>query len=419
MLNARQSERLTSLLRDCDRHLPQGVVFIHADNADVRLAGQRLCAFCRRCLGDPATSGYCRRSILSGAHQALQTGEPYFFRCWVGLNSVVVPVAPAGKLGGAIETGGFFYTGQTEEDRSFVADSLHPMTRDSRAAIAANLAQVPTLSPLEARGMASFIFEALFAAGVNVPHRFQELHDRYTQQRRIGALMQDAGAGGQGGTDLFALFAALQPAIRAGDRHRIMLLMDGFFSRVMLSTALDPEQMKAHVHLLLAFMVRESVLLGRDSLAAGVARHYQALQELEQQHEPADICHWTSKRLSLFLDRLQDEQIPSTGLSRRVCMWIDQHFAGKATLAEAARSVGASPSTIVQALRRETRTPFHHHLTTARLREARRLLTLTDVPISDVASRCGFADQSHLTRCFRQRVGITPGRYRRLARVQA
>jgi AraC-like DNA-binding protein len=30
------------------------------------------------------------------------------------------------------------------------------------------------------------------------------------------------------------------------------------------------------------------------------------------------------------------------------------------------------------------------------------------LPISEIASSCGFADQSHLTRVFRRRVGATP-----------
>ncbi|HWU35634.1 MAG TPA: helix-turn-helix domain-containing protein [Methylovorus sp.] len=30
--------------------------------------------------------------------------------------------------------------------------------------------------------------------------------------------------------------------------------------------------------------------------------------------------------------------------------------------------------------------------------------------LSDVASLCGFADQSHLTRSFRKKIGVTPGR---------
>jgi AraC-like DNA-binding protein len=49
-----------------------------------------------------------------------------------------------------------------------------------------------------------------------------------------------------------------------------------------------------------------------------------------------------------------------------------------------------------------------------RLRAARRLI-LRDEPLSDIAARTGFADQSHLTRWFVRYYGITPGGYRRAA----
>jgi AraC-like DNA-binding protein len=46
-----------------------------------------------------------------------------------------------------------------------------------------------------------------------------------------------------------------------------------------------------------------------------------------------------------------------------------------------------------------------------RLRAARRLIA-SGAPLSEVAARTGFADQSHLTRWFARYYGITPGDYR-------
>lgn len=46
-----------------------------------------------------------------------------------------------------------------------------------------------------------------------------------------------------------------------------------------------------------------------------------------------------------------------------------------------------------------------------RLNEAR-LLLRAGIPLAAVAAEAGFADQSHLGRCFRNTFGVTPGRYR-------
>jgi AraC family transcriptional regulator len=48
-----------------------------------------------------------------------------------------------------------------------------------------------------------------------------------------------------------------------------------------------------------------------------------------------------------------------------------------------------------------------------RIRRAKQLLKLNkEMAIADVALQCGFANQSHFTRRFRQQVGITPKAYR-------
>jgi AraC family transcriptional regulator len=40
------------------------------------------------------------------------------------------------------------------------------------------------------------------------------------------------------------------------------------------------------------------------------------------------------------------------------------------------------------------------------------LLAGTDLSLSEIAFATGFSDQSHLTRHFRQMIGMTPGQFR-------
>ena len=52
----------------------------------------------------------------------------------------------------------------------------------------------------------------------------------------------------------------------------------------------------------------------------------------------------------------------------------------------------------------------------ARIRLAADLIKLGR-PLSEVAAAAGFADQAHLTRCFRRALGVTPGSYRAAMRA--
>jgi AraC-like DNA-binding protein len=80
-------------------------------------------------------------------------------------------------------------------------------------------------------------------------------------------------------------------------------------------------------------------------------------------------------------------------------------------LATLSRMVGLSPFHLIRVFRKATGLTPHAWLVDFRINRARDLLREGVAP-SDVAVRCGFADQAHLTRLFKARLGVTPGQYR-------
>jgi len=57
----------------------------------------------------------------------------------------------------------------------------------------------------------------------------------------------------------------------------------------------------------------------------------------------------------------------------------------------------------------------HDYVIAARLEQARRLLTMSELPIVRIAEDCGFANQSHLTARFSAAHAITPAQFRKQA----
>ncbi|MEI8570392.1 AraC family transcriptional regulator [Methylomonas sp. LW13] len=53
----------------------------------------------------------------------------------------------------------------------------------------------------------------------------------------------------------------------------------------------------------------------------------------------------------------------------------------------------------------------HEYLQAYRIIQAKKFIS-TGVALTDVATLCGFADQSHLNRVFKRKVGVTPGQFR-------
>lgn len=81
------------------------------------------------------------------------------------------------------------------------------------------------------------------------------------------------------------------------------------------------------------------------------------------------------------------------------------------TVSQAAQQAGMSREGFSRRFRRQHGMPPHAFRLLERLNDARRLLR-TGEAIAAVAADTGFADQSHLGRCFRRAFGVTPGRYR-------
>lgn len=95
----------------------------------------------------------------------------------------------------------------------------------------------------------------------------------------------------------------------------------------------------------------------------------------------------------------------------RVRDYIDNHFAEQISLDELAVLTGVGGYRLTRAFKKSIGMPPHAYQVHRRVRQAENLLRGGMRPI-DVASECGFSDQAHLTRSFRQANALTPAQFR-------
>ncbi|HET8954486.1 MAG TPA: helix-turn-helix domain-containing protein [Solirubrobacterales bacterium] len=93
--------------------------------------------------------------------------------------------------------------------------------------------------------------------------------------------------------------------------------------------------------------------------------------------------------------------------------WALTRLAEPLDIAAMARHAGVSPRTFARRFREETGTTPLQWLLTQRVLEARRLLEESDLPVEDVAWRCGFGTGASLREHFRRATATTPTAYRR------
>jgi AraC family transcriptional regulator len=82
-------------------------------------------------------------------------------------------------------------------------------------------------------------------------------------------------------------------------------------------------------------------------------------------------------------------------------------------LREAAATAGVHETHFSRAFRHHVGMTANEYRMRARVRLASQLLLTTTAPLARIALNAGFSDQSHLTRTFSQRLGLSPAGYRR------
>ena len=75
--------------------------------------------------------------------------------------------------------------------------------------------------------------------------------------------------------------------------------------------------------------------------------------------------------------------------------------------------MGFSQSYFIRLFRNDVGVPPHAYVLARRLEKAKEMLQSSpDIPIKVVAIECGFSDQSHLTRLFKDKFSVTPMKFR-------
>lgn len=100
--------------------------------------------------------------------------------------------------------------------------------------------------------------------------------------------------------------------------------------------------------------------------------------------------------------------------ARRVLSHIARHLHQPLKIEELAAIARLSTGHFSHAFRRSFGAPPYGYILSRRMELARHLMVTTDDPLAQIALRCGMTDQAHLSRLFKQQVGQSPSRWRRM-----
>jgi AraC family transcriptional regulator len=101
---------------------------------------------------------------------------------------------------------------------------------------------------------------------------------------------------------------------------------------------------------------------------------------------------------------------------RKVRDYIDAHIARPVLVADLCALVYRSEAHFARAFKRTFGKSPHSFVVRRRVELAAQYMLTTNATLSDIALRCGFTDQAHLCKHFRQATGQPPGAWRRAQR---
>jgi AraC family transcriptional regulator len=149
-----------------------------------------------------------------------------------------------------------------------------------------------------------------------------------------------------------------------------------------------------------------------------------AVRQLRED-EPAvqSTIHLATSLLQKHLDPYCTQKFPAgrgrllAWQARKVREYIDTHITDRILVAELAALVRQSEAHFSRNFKRTFGEPPHAFVIRRRLEFAADYMVQTDAALTTIALQCGFADQAHLSRAFRQATGLSPAVWRRTCRT--
>jgi AraC family transcriptional regulator len=99
--------------------------------------------------------------------------------------------------------------------------------------------------------------------------------------------------------------------------------------------------------------------------------------------------------------------------SRRVLDYIEEHLGTPIRVSDLSLLLNRTEAHFSRVFKQTFGVSPHAYVLRRRIEHASRLMIESTTPLSEIALKCGFNDQAHLSKRFRQQMGATPAAWRR------
>lgn len=170
-------------------------------------------------------------------------------------------------------------------------------------------------------------------------------------------------------------------------------------------------------HLLEIYQLEQIVYPGNDPILGYFNAFHQELTSGKSPQELQKSCALLLHGIisSIYIDTLSlHQQEPDDAL--RIKRYLDQHVLDSVTLEDLCNHFFKSKAQIIRQFKKKYGITPYSYLLDIKLQYAKKLLTQTNVPIKEIASRLQFADEHYFSTYFKQAEKVSPSLYRSSSR---
>jgi AraC-like DNA-binding protein/ligand-binding sensor protein len=422
-----KEDRVRNALNEIDKFADFGAVYHDMEgSASSLMHGKAFCRLCAACVLHPKSGGFCRQAATSGAYQSFAVGDIHQSRCWLGLTHLVAPISIDGKtVAGAVEIGGILLPGELQNVQHQMLSTLSAIeTKRNLALFVSSFQGLEEVPAVDLDNLKSFLRELMYSTGLLGHEVFETNNALWRQQKRLyeKALPLRRLSFNERRKRVLARIDDVLVASASGDPAMASEATDKILS---LSISLAEEGGELDLKRLKALLLPVVSALTMDRLLRGekwskvMALHSNWIDEMGELDDLKKLCGWLEKLVLRSTETYQTRRNEiEEPLSERLVAYLQNHYAENICLETVSKKLGASQSSIMHKLKKEKGATFSKILNGIRIKEAKRLLTFTSFPLSEISRRCGFSDQSYFTKVFSKYVNVTPREFRNMLKME-
>ncbi|MDR1319511.1 MAG: helix-turn-helix domain-containing protein [Treponema sp.] len=355
----------------------------------------------------------CNDLHINAMKEATNHGNSYTYTCELGFVFWTSPIYLNGVFVGSLLGTGYIAKDLTEASKLLSRYSRNEISEEE---FRSKLSDFPRGDPEKIKALEELLricAESLSSGGADYHETSRR---RAGQQERLSSRIEELKiqypAGSEAPGYPFDKEQSLLAALRRGENEAAGELLNDIMATLVFSNKNDFRYIQFRAVELVVLLSRADINPGHTDKSLLVTNNYyiKQIQESKNVEELTDVLY-------SILDRKAGQILSFQGVRhafalRKAERYILENFSRKISLQEIAGISGLSAPYFSTIFKEERGENLSKYLNRLRVEKSSRMLLNTDLSLSEIASACGFEDQSWFSKIFKTHMGISPGKYR-------